>query len=36
MMGFNPDPGPIQDELGPAVVDVLRDAEVDVALLVPG
>ena len=36
MMGFNPNPGPIQDELGPAVAEILKDAEVDVALLVPG
>jgi D-proline reductase (dithiol) PrdB len=36
MMGFNPNPVPIQDELAPAVAQVLHDAEVDVALLVPG
>lgn len=36
MMGFNPDPSPVADVLAPAVVDLLHDAEVDVALLVPG
>jgi len=36
MMGFNPDPTPIKDELAPRVAQVLHDAEVDVALVVPG
>ena len=36
MMGFNPDPSPVQDVLAPQVVEVLHDAEVDVALVVPG
>ena len=36
MMGFNPDPSPVQDVLAPQVVEVLHDAEVDVALIVPG
>jgi len=36
MMGFNPDPGPIIDVTGPAVAGLLVDAEVDVAILVPG
>lgn len=36
MMGFNPDASPLVDSLGPAVVDLLTSAEVDVALLVPG
>ncbi|MFV2001234.1 MAG: glycine/sarcosine/betaine reductase selenoprotein B family protein [Acidimicrobiia bacterium] len=36
MMGFNPDPGPIIDVTGPSVASVLVDAEVDVAILVPG
>lgn len=36
MMGFNPDAAPLVDSLGPAVVDVLTSAEVDVALMVPG
>jgi D-proline reductase (dithiol) PrdB len=36
MMGFNPDPNPVADELGPAVAGLLSDAEVDVALLMPG
>lgn len=36
MMGFNPDPRPIADELAPRVAAVLNDAGVDVALLVPG
>lgn len=36
MMGFNPDPGLIIDVTGPAVASLLVDAEVDVAILVPG
>lgn len=36
MMGFNPDPRPIQDELAPRVAGILADAEVDVAIMVPG
>ena len=36
MMGFNPDPTPIKDELAPRVAEVLHDAEVDVAVMVPG
>lgn len=36
MMGFNPDPGPIQDDLAPRVAGILADAEVDVAIMVPG
>ena len=36
MMGFNPDPSPVQDVLAPKVVDLLHDAEVDVAIMVPG
>jgi D-proline reductase (dithiol) PrdB len=36
MMGFNPDPSAVADDLAPAVAGVLRDAEVDVAILVPG
>jgi D-proline reductase (dithiol) PrdB len=36
MMGFNPDPGPIQDGLAPRVAGILADAEVDVAIMVPG
>lgn len=36
MMGFNPNPAPIVESLAPQVVEVLHDAEVDVALLVPG
>lgn len=36
MMGFNPDPTPIKDELAPKVTEVLHDAEVDVAVMVPG
>lgn len=36
MMGFNPDPRPIQDELAPEVAAILADAEVDVAIMVPG
>jgi D-proline reductase (dithiol) PrdB len=36
MMGFNPDPTAVAEILAPAVVDVLRDHEVDVALIVPG
>jgi D-proline reductase (dithiol) PrdB len=36
MMGFNPDPSPIQDELAPRVAGILADAEVDVAIMVPG
>lgn len=36
MMGFNPDPGPIADETGPRVAELLVEAGVDVAILVPG
>jgi len=36
MMGFNPDPRPIIDVTGPAVASLLIDAEVDLAILVPG
>lgn len=36
MMGFNPDPTPIKDHLAPLVAEVLHDAEVDVAVMVPG
>lgn len=36
MMGFNPDPTRIADETAPAVVEVLGEAEVDVAIMVPG
>jgi len=36
MMGFNPDPSPIQDDLAPRVAGILADAEVDVAIMVPG
>lgn len=36
MMGFNPDPTPIAEKLAPQVVELLHDAEVDVALMVPG
>ncbi|MGH9245242.1 MAG: glycine/sarcosine/betaine reductase selenoprotein B family protein [Acidimicrobiales bacterium] len=36
MMGFNPDPSRIADETAPAVAARLIDAEVDVAVLVPG
>lgn len=36
MMGFNPDPTPIAEILAPAVVEVLKDTKVDVALIVPG
>ena len=36
MMGFNPDPTPIKDELAPRVAGILADAEVDVAIMVPG
>lgn len=36
MMGFNPDPTPIKDGLAPKVAEVLHDAEVDVAVMVPG
>ncbi len=36
MMGFNPDPTGVADELAPAVASVLHDAGVDVAVLVPG
>ncbi len=36
MMGFNPDPSTIQDELAPRVAGILADAEVDVAIMVPG
>ena len=36
MMGFNPDPSGVADQLAPAVADLLVEADVDVALLVPG
>ena len=36
MMGFNPDPTGVADELAPAVAGVLLEAQVDVAILVPG
>lgn len=36
MMGFNPDPTPIKDDLAPRVAEMLHDAEVDVAVMVPG
>ena len=36
MMGFNPDPSPIQDDLAPRVAGILADAEVDVAIMIPG
>lgn len=36
MMGFNPDPTGVADTLAPEVAQLLVDAEVDVALLVPG
>jgi D-proline reductase (dithiol) PrdB len=36
MMGFNPDPTGVADELAPAVAGMLLEAEVDVAILVPG
>lgn len=36
MMGFNPDPTPIVEKTAPAVTEVLREAEVDVVVLVPG
>lgn len=36
MMGFNPDPTRIAEETAPAVAEVLGEAEVDVALMVPG
>lgn len=36
MMGFNPDAGKVADQLAPTVAGLLRDAEVDVALFVPG
>lgn len=36
MMGFNPDPTGVAEELAPAVVDLLTDVDVDVAILVPG
>jgi D-proline reductase (dithiol) PrdB len=36
MMGFNPDPSAVADELAPAVAGVLSDAGVDVAILAPG
>ena len=36
MMGFNPDPSGVADELAPEVARLLVEAEVDVALLVPG
>lgn len=36
MMGFNPDPNPIADVLASQVMELLHDAEVDTALIVPG
>lgn len=36
MMGFNPNAGPVADELAPAVVDLLHESEVDVAVFAPG
>lgn len=36
MMGFNPDPTPVAEILAPTVAALLRDHEVDIALLVPG
>jgi len=36
MMGFNPDPTGVADEMAPAVAGLLLEAEVDVAILVPG
>lgn len=36
MMGFNPDPTRIAEEAAPAVARVLTEAEVDVAIMVPG
>lgn len=36
MMGFNPDPTGVVEVLAPAVTAVLVEAEVDVAILVPG
>ena len=36
MMGFNQDPTGVADELAPAVAGVLLEAQVDVAILVPG
>jgi D-proline reductase (dithiol) PrdB len=36
MMGFNPDPTGVADEMAPAVAGILLEAEVDVAILVPG
>lgn len=36
MMGFNPDPTRIAEETAPAVAGVLGEAEVDVAVMVPG
>ncbi len=36
MMGFNPNPDPIADQLGPTVAGLLSEMEVDIALLVPG
>ena len=36
MMGFNPNSGPVADELGPTIAERLVEHEVDVALFVPG
>lgn len=36
MMGFNPDPTGVADELAPAVAAMLIETEVDLAILVPG
>ena len=36
MMGFNPDPSPLQDTSGPEVAAMLKEADVDVVMLVPG
>jgi D-proline reductase (dithiol) PrdB len=36
MMGFNPDPSAIADRTAPTVVQTLREAEVDVVVMVPG
>lgn len=36
MMGFNPDPTPIAERTAPTVVRTLREAEVDVVVMVPG
>jgi len=36
MMGFNPDPTEIADVSGPAVAELMAEAGVDVAMMVPG